>query len=596
MLKNDTGAVIPANSFASRNPLIVQGDHTVLVEVDNPLYPQARDALARFAELVKSPEHIHTYRLTPLSIWNACALGESAETIVSALRRFSKYLIPQHVEANLADFAGRYGALQLERRGCDLVLRTRDLPLAEELARRESLHLFLRERVGSREFTVPVADRGRLKHALIKLGYPTEDLAGYAAGEPLLFDIALRTETRDGLPFAPRLYQREAADLFYAGGEARGGSGVVALPCGAGKTIVGAVCMSLLRASTLILVTNVTAARQWKHELMDKTTIPADAIGLYHGDAKEIRPVTIGTYQILTHRNNKQSEFTHFSLFDERDWGLIIYDEVHLLPAPVFQITATLQARRRLGLTATLVREDGREDEVFALIGPKKYDVPWKEMERQGWIAKAVCTEIRLPMSNRRRMQYAVAERRHQFRVASENPEKLRIVRALLDRHRDDPVLIIGMYLDQIDGFAKELGLPLLKGSTAQRQRDALYERFRRGEINRLVVSKVANFSVDLPDAAVAIQVSGMFGSRQEEAQRLGRILRPKAGENQAHFYSIISRDTVEQEFALNRQHFLCEQGYQYRIVTLDEPNAALPEDALSRQPRRDEQILCAAG
>lgn len=586
MSRNDHAIVIATNVSSSQNPLIIQGDHTVLVEVASPRYPQARDALARFAELIKSPEHIHTYRLTPLSIWNACALGESPETIVSTLRTFAKYPLPQHIEASVRDFAGRYGALQLERDGTHLVLRARDLPLAEELSRRESLRPFLRERVSPLEFIVPVPDRGRLKHALIKLGHPTEDLAGYSAGEPFVFEVALRAETRAGFPFVLRAYQSDAAGLFYAGGTARGGSGVVALPCGAGKTIVGAVCMTLLRASTLILVTNGTAARQWKQELIDKTTIPEDAIGLYNGESKEIRPVTVATYQILTHRASRQDAFTHFKLFDERNWGLIIYDEVHLLPAPVFQITATLQARRRLGLTATLVREDGREDEVFALIGPKKYDVPWKDLESQGWIAKAVCTEIRLPMSNRRRMQYAVAEPRHQFRVASENPEKLRIVRALLEKHRDDPVLIIGMYLEQIDGFARDLDLPLLKGSTAQRQRDDVYERFRNGEIKRLVVSKIANFSVDLPDAAVAIQVSGMFGSRQEEAQRLGRILRPKPGENQAHFYSIVSRDTVEQGFALNRQHFLCEQGYEYRIITLDRPDAPLPEPVSSRRSR----------
>jgi len=569
--------VTATNQIQARNPLIVQGDHTVLVEVDNPIYPQARDALARFAELVKSPEHIHTYRLTPLSIWNACAIGETAQSIAATLRGLAKYPVPQHIEASVRDFAGRYGCLRLTRCDGGLLLTARDLPIAEEISRREQLGSFLRERIGPLEFIVAAAERGRLKHALIKLGFPTEDLAGYVSGERLSFDFALREQTHAGLPFSTRAYQREAADIFHAGGAERGGSGVVVLPCGAGKTIVGAVCMSFLRTSTLILVSSVTAARQWRQELFDKTTIPAEAVGEYNGSAKEIRPVTIATYQILTHRQSRDGEFSHFRLFDERNWGLIIYDEVHLLPAPVFQVTATLQARRRLGLTATLVREDGREDEVFALIGPKKYDVPWKEMEKQGWIAKAICTEIRLPMSSGRRMEYAIAEPRHKFRVASENPEKLRIVRELLQRHSDDPVLIIGMYLDQIDGFAEELGLPLLKGSTSQRQRDQVYEQFRRGELSRLVVSKIANFSVDLPDAAVAIQVSGMFGSRQEEAQRLGRILRPKPGENQAHFYSIVSRDTIEQEFALNRQLFLCEQGYEYRIVTLEKADAPLP-------------------
>jgi DNA excision repair protein ERCC-3 len=558
-----------------QNPLIVQGDHTVLVEVDNPLYPQARDGLARFAELVKSPEHIHTYRLTPLSIWNARAVGDRAEDILETLRTFAKYPLPGHIEVNVRDYAARYGCLRLNRHGEDLLLTARDLPLAEELARRVPLQPFLRERISALEFLVPAGERGRLKQALIKLGFPTEDLAGYVIGENL--PLLLRAITLAGVPFRLRPYQSEAGELFHAGGEVRGGSGVIVLPCGAGKTIVGAQVMSLVQSSTLILVTSVTAARQWRQELLDKTTLSPQAIGEYNGATKDLCPVTIASYQILTHRKSKESQFTHFHIFDHRNWGLIIYDEVHLLPAPVFQVTATLQARRRLGLTATLVREDHREDDVFALIGPKKYDVPWKVMERQGWIAKAVCTEIRVPMTPARRMEYAIAEPRHKFRIASENPDKLRIVHQLLRRHAADSVLIIGTYLEQIDGFADKLRLPLLKGSSTQRQRDELYERFRRGELKRLVVSKIANFSVDLPDAAVAIQVSGMFGSRQEEAQRLGRILRPKAGENQAHFYSIVSRDTVEQDFALNRQLFLCEQGYEYRIVTLDSPDAPMP-------------------
>ena len=564
------------SEFHPENPLIVQGDHTILVEVDNPRYAEARDCLARFAELVKSPEHIHTYRVTPLSIWNACAMADTAETIVGTLRRLSKYPLPGHIGASIHDFAARYGCLKLSRRDGDtLWLRARDRPLAEELAHQKTLVPLLKARVGPLEFEVAAAERGRLKQALIKLGFPTEDLAGYLAGEEL--PLALRPLMLSGYPFAPRGYQREAAEIFHAGGADRGGSGVIVLPCGAGKTIVGMACMALIRASTLILTTGVTAARQWKTELLDKTTLAAGDIGEYNSGNKEVRPVTIATYQILTHRSSKEGEFTHFQLFDRRDWGLIIYDEVHLLPAPVFQITASLQARRRLGLTATLVREDGLEDEVFALIGPKKYDVPWKEMEKQGWIAQAVCTEIRLPMTEQRRLEYAVAEARQQFRLASENPDKLRLVRQLLERHRNVPVLIIGTYVAQIEGFARELGLPLLSGATNQAKRDAVYEQFRRGELRALVVSKIANFSLDLPDAAVAIQVSGMFGSRQEEAQRLGRILRPKPGDNQAHFYSIISRDTVEQDYALNRQLFLCEQGYEYRIVTLDRPDEPLP-------------------
>jgi len=561
--------------YVPQNPLIVQGDHTVLLEVDNPRYADARDVLARFAELVKSPEHIHTYRLTPLSIWNACAVGETAESIVEALRRLSKYPLPGHVAASVRDFASRYGCLKLTRRDeGSLRLWARDLPLAEELAHQKTLVPLLRARPAPLEFDIAAAERGRLKQALIKLGFPTEDLAGYISGED--FPLALRDISLAGQPFAPRDYQHTAAAMFHAGGGERGGSGVIVLPCGAGKTIVGMACMALVRASTLILTTGATAARQWKAELLDKTSLSQDAIGEYSGSTKEVRPVTIATYQILTHRQSANGEFTHFALFDQRNWGLIIYDEVHLLPAPVFQITASLQARRRLGLTATLVREDGKEDDVFALIGPKKYDVPWKEMEKQGWIATATCTEIRLPMTEARRMDYAVAEPRHKFRIASENPEKLRLVRQLLERHADVPVLIIGMYVEQVQGFARELGLPLLTGATSQLKRDDVYAQFRQGSIRALVVSKIANFSVDLPDAAVAIQVSGMFGSRQEEAQRLGRILRPKPGENQAHFYSIVSRDTVEQDFALKRQLFLCEQGYEYRIVTLDRADELL--------------------
>ena len=566
-----------------RNPLIVQGDRTVLVELDSPLYPQARDALAGFAELVKSPEHIHTYQITPLSIWNACALGENAEGIDTTLYRLAKYPVPDHVAVEIRETARRYGALRLTRESSTLVLTTRDLPLAEELARQEALAPILGERRRPLEFVVAPVDRGALKRLLMRFGFPLEDLAGYQAGENL--PVELRPITRSGLPFAPRPYQQEAALVFHAGGHERGGSGVVVLPCGAGKTIVGALCMTLIQASTLILVTSVTAARQWKAELLDKTTLTEDLIGEYNGDTKEVRPVTIATYNVLTYRRRTDDKFIHFDLFDRRDWGLIIYDEVHLLPAPVFQVTASLQARRRLGLTATLVREDRLEREVFALIGPKKCDVPWKQMEKQGWIARAVCTELRLPLSDAMRMEYAVAEARHKFRIASASSGKLGLVRQILKRHPGEAVLIIGMYLEQIESFAHELDLPLITGSTPQAKRDDCFARFRQGLIRTLVVSKVANFSIDLPDAAVAIQVSGMFGSRQEEAQRLGRILRPKPGANQAHFYSIISRDTNEQDFAMNRQRFLCEQGYQYRILTLDRPDSLLPAGELPPEP-----------
>jgi DNA excision repair protein ERCC-3 len=551
--------------YAPENPLIVQGDHTVLAEVDSPRYEAARDELARFAELIKSPEHIHTYRITPLSIWNACAAGTTTDEIAATLHGFSKYEIPAHVLREIRDYASRYGRLSLERTGDGLVLRAADHPLAEEISRNKHVAPLLGQRLSQREFLVAPADRGRLKQALVKIGFPAEDLAGYCEGDPLL--VELRSATRGGLPFALRPYQRDAASVFHAGGTDRGGSGVIVLPCGAGKTIVGMACLATVGSSTLVLTTNVTATRQWIAELLDKTSLQEDQVGEYNGSSKDVRPVTVATYQILTYRPKRDAEFVHLGLFDERNWGLIIYDEVHLLPAPVFQVTASLQARRRLGLTATLVREDGREDDVFALIGPKKVDVPWKVLEGQGWIATAVCTEVRLPLPESLRMPYAIAEQRNKFRIASENPQKQEVVRQLLRRHPDEPTLIIGMYVEQLQQLARELDVPLITGSTAQRKRDELFERFKAGEVRVLAVSKVANFAVDLPDAAVAIQISGTFGSRQEEAQRLGRILRPKTGRNQAHFYTLVSGDTVEQDFALRRQLFLCEQGYTYEIL-----------------------------
>jgi DNA excision repair protein ERCC-3 len=547
------------------NPLIVQGDHTVLVEVDSPRYAEARDGLVGFAELVKSPEHIHTYRITPLSIWNARAAGIPAERILAILAEYAKYPVPDHVSWQIRDFASRYGRLKLERNGDGLVLVCDDAVLAEQVSRHRRVAPLLRERTGELAFRISPVDRGRLKQALVQVGYPAEDLAGYTEGEKLA--IALRQRTRAGEAFELRTYQSWAVRAFHAEGSARGGSGVIVLPCGAGKTIVGVACMAELGMSTLILTTGISASRQWAEELFDKSSLDASDLGLYDGTSKEIRPVTIATYNIVTHRKRKDEEFRHLALFDERNWGLIIYDEVHLLPAPVFQVTASLQARRRLGLTATLVREDGREDDVFALIGPKKMDVPWKVLERQGWIAKAACTEIRLPMPDELRMPYALADARSKFRLAAENPAKLDQVRAILDAHADEPALVMGMYVEQVKQFADALGVPVVTGSTPQTERDRLYADFRSGALRVLAVSKVANFAIDLPDAAVAVQVSGTFGSRQEEAQRLGRILRPKAGHNQAHFYTIVSRDTIEQEFALRRQLFLCEQGYAYRIV-----------------------------
>jgi DNA excision repair protein ERCC-3 len=543
------------SSTKPENPLIVQGDHTVLLEVDSPLYPAARDALASFAELVKSPEHIHTYRITPLSIWNACAARLAPSQIIAVLCAYAKYPLPENVVREIEDFASRYGRLKLLRRPPGLILTATDAALAAEIAQDRRIAFLLGERAGPAAFLVPPENRGRLKQALIKIGYPVEDIAGYVDGEAL--PLSLRSTTRRGLPFSLRSYQRGAASVFHAKGSVRGGSGVIVLPCGAGKTIVGMACMAEVQASTLILATNVTAVRQWIEELLDKTTLSEDQVGEYSGAAKDIRPVTISTYQMMTHRPSRDEEFKHLALFDRRNWGLIVYDEVHLLPAPVFQVTASIQARRRLGLTATLVREDGREDDVFALIGPKKADVPWKELEAEGWIATARCTEIRLPLPENLRMPYALADARRKFRIAAENPAKIRLVGELMGRHREDQVVVIGMYLDQIRDIARRFDLPLITGSTSQKKRDRVFAEFRSGSIRALAVSKVANFSVDLPDASVAIQISGTYGSRQEEAQRLGRILRPKEGANQAFFYTLVSRDTVEQILEVKRQVFL---------------------------------------
>jgi DNA excision repair protein ERCC-3 len=540
------------------NPLIIQSDRAILLEVDNPRYEQARDALVAFAELEKSPEHIHTYRITPLSIWNACAAGHAADSMVTVLRTLAKYPPPEHVLAEISNFAARYGRLKLERTTDGLRLFSDDTALCAELAHNEKTASML-EPLDTHSFRIRPADRGCLKQALIKLGYPVDDLAGYRDGKAL--SLALRDQMLGGGGFAPRAYQQAATSAFHAAG-----SGVIVLPCGAGKTIVGMSCIEKLQTSTLILATNITAVRQWIAEILNKTTLHEDQIGEYSGHRKEIRPVTVTTYQILTHRENREADFAHLALFDERDWGLIIYDEVHMLPAPVFQITSTIQARRRLGLTATLVREDHREDDVFALIGPKRYDLPWKLLEQQGWIAKARCEEIRVTMDSDLRMEYAIADKRQKFRIASENPRKLHRVRELIRKHRGDRILILGMYIDQLKILAKEFDIPVLTGATAQARRDACFAAFREGTCPVLACSKIANFSVDLPDASVAIQISGTFGSRQEEAQRMGRILRPKPGENQAFFYSLVSHETTEQDFAMNRQLFLCEQGYEYHI------------------------------
>jgi DNA excision repair protein ERCC-3 len=552
-------------NYDPSNPLIVQGDRSVLVEVDNPRYAAARDALAPFAELEKSPEHIHTYRLTPLSLWNAAAAGMSAEEMLDVLGRYSKFPLPSNLAADIKEVVGRYGRVKLERSGDRLRLVCADRPLLEELARQPRVRDYLGERLDAVSFAVEPAFRGVLKQGLIAVGYPAEDLAGYTEGAAL--PVCLRKVGLNGLPFHVRDYQREAADIFYAGGDVRGGSGVIVLPCGAGKTIVGIAAMALMQRSTLVLTTSITAVKQWHREILDKTDLTDDQIAEYTGESKEIGPVTIATYQILTHRPDKKEEFPHFKLFDQRDWGLIIYDEVHLLPAPVFRVTAQIQARRRLGLTATLVREDGREEDVFSLIGPKKYDVPWRELETRGWIAEATCTEVRVALPEPLRMEYAVAEWRNKYRIASENPAKDEVVARLLERYQGSRVLVIGQYLKQLRQLSKRFDIPLITGQTANAVREDLYDRFRHGEVRQLILSKVGNFALDLPDANVLIQVSGTFGSRQEEAQRLGRILRPKAGGEVAHFYTLVSRDTRELDFAHHRQLFLTEQGYSYDIA-----------------------------
>lgn len=562
------------------NPIIVQSDRSILLEVDHPQHAEARDALAQFAELEKSPEHIHTYRLSPLSLWNAAAGGMNAGMILELLNRYSKYSIPSNIATEIREYISRYGRIKLIRGGVNnegLLLTSEDAALIVEVLHNKRTQPYLLRQIDKHTIQVDASRRGHIKQALIHIGFPAEDLAGYSDGSAL--PLQLRSETRQGKVFDPRSYQEAASAAFYAGGAPSGGSGVIVLPCGAGKTIVGLVTMADIQRATLILTPNTVAVRQWINEILDKTDIPPEMIGEYTGERKDIAPITVSTYQILTYRrptphgseNGNSSEpnekdFPHFSLFTSYDWGLIIYDEVHLLPAPVFRVTAEIQAKRRLGLTATLVREDGREADVFSLIGPKKYDVPWRELERQGWIATAECHEIRVGLSEDEQLNYATAEVREKYRIAAETPAKLTVARYLAERHTNDQVLIIGQYIDQLKALAEDLHAPLITGKTSNGQREKLYEQFRRGEVKRLVVSKVANFAIDLPDANVAIQVSGTFGSRQEEAQRLGRILRPKDDGGLAYFYSVVTRDTRDQEFSANRQLFLTEQGYRYVI------------------------------
>ena len=535
-------------------PLIVQSDKTLLLDVDHPISTDCRRAIAPFAELEKSPEHIHTYRLTSLGLWNARASGHDAEQVIDTLLKFSRYAIPNSLLIDVAETMGRYGRLRLESHPVHgLILVSIDKAVLQEVTRSKKVAPLLGAKIDDETVTVHPSQRGNLKQALLKLGWPAEDFAGYVDGQAHQIEL-----NEDGWKL--REYQRLAAEGFW-----HGGSGVVVLPCGAGKTLVGAAAMAHAKATTLILVTNTIAARQWKDELLKRTSLNEDEIGEYSGSRKEIRPITIATYQVMTTRKN--GVYSHLDLFDSHDWGLIIYDEVHLLPAPIFRFTADIQSRRRLGLTATLIREDGLEGEVFSLIGPKRFDVPWKEIESQGYIAPAECIEVRVSLTEQERLAYATAEQEDKYRTCSTAASKTNVVIDLAKKHKSEQTLIIGQYIDQIDELAIRLGVPIIKGDTPLKERESLYSRFRSGELNCLVVSKVANFSVDLPEASIAIQVSGTFGSRQEEAQRLGRVLRPKKDGRTAKFYSIIARDTVDQDFAQNRQRFLAEQGYSYQII-----------------------------
>ncbi|WP_449283132.1 DNA repair helicase XPB [Leucobacter sp.] len=569
-------------------PLIVQSDHTVLMEVAHPDAEDARHELAVFAELERAPEHIHTYRITRLGLWNARAAGHTSEEILDTLNRHAKFPVPTGVASEIEDTMRRYGRLTIERAGADeyggerageLILRCDDPAVLREVASAKKIAPLLGNRLDDRTYPVEAWARGELKQQLVARGWPAEDLAGYTPGEP--YDIDLEQQG-----WQLRDYQSKAVEAFQ-----RGGSGVVVLPCGAGKTIVGAASMAAVGAKALILVTNAVSARQWRDELLRRTSLTEDEIGEYSGQVKEVKPVTIATYQILTSR--RKGEYAHLSLLDAQDWGVIVYDEVHLLPAPVFKLTAELQARRRLGLTATLVREDGREGDVFSLIGPKRYDAAWKDIEAQGFIAPAACFEVRIDLSESERMDYAVAEDQDRYRIASSTFAKQSVARRIIEKHPGESVLVIGQYIDQLEAMAEALGAPLITGQTPVDRREELFQAFRSGEERILVVSKVANFSVDLPDASVAIQISGSFGSRQEEAQRLGRLLRPKSSARAAErrsleasrggapdvrdedetapltasFYTLIARDTVDQDFAQNRQRFLAEQGYSYTIL-----------------------------
>ena len=538
----------------TNGPLIVQSDKTALLEVDHPQAADARHDLAVFAELERAPEHIHTYRITKLGLWNARAAGHDSQFVLDVLDRYAKFAVPTSVRTDIQETMNRYGRMVIKRNEAGELELVSDSPaILMEAARHKKIAELLGGRVSETVYRIQEFARGAVKQELLKLGWPAEDLAGYTDGTPHPIDL-------NSGDWHIRDYQRQAVDKFWGGG-----SGVVVLPCGAGKTIVGATAMTVAKTNTLILVTNTVSARQWKAELLKRTTLTEDEIGEYSGAVKEVKPVTIATYQILS--TKRKDEYAHLSLLNDGDWGLIIYDEVHLLPAPIFKMTADLQARRRLGLTATLVREDGKEGDVFSLIGPKRYDAPWKEIEAQGYIAPAECFEIRIDLQENERLEYAMANQDDRYRIAATSPVKIPVIQKLLKKHAGEPTLIIGQYLEQIHTIADALNVPIITGETPVDERERLYADFREGRLMTLVVSKVANFSIDLPEASVAIQISGSYGSRQEEAQRLGRLLRPKSDSRKARFYTLITRDTVDQDFAQNRQRFLAEQGYAYQIL-----------------------------
>lgn len=554
------------------NPLMIQSDRTILLDVHAPLAEECKMALIPFSELERSPEHLHTYRISALSLWNAASSGFTVEDVVSVLEKYTRYEIPQVVIAWIKETAGRFGKLVMvpyenhplgdETKDEYLLLKTDSEAIFKQINAHKVMGKYLVAN-SDNTFTLLLTDRGTVKQELLKLGWPVKDEVPLRDGEP--YDINLREKTLSGKEFSIRDYQKAAAQSLVGNKGPGTGFGTIVLPCGAGKTVVGMTIMDMLKTNTLILTTNISAVHQWMDELKDKTNLTDEDIGEYTGEMKTIKPITVATYQVLTWRPNKEGPYPHFQLFRERPWGLIIYDEVHLLPAPVFRVTAELQAIRRVGLTATLVREDGCEGYVFSLVGPKRYDVPWKELETSGWIADAECVEVRIDLDERKELEYAVATQREKHRIASENPLKIDVVKILVEKHKDDKILIIGQYLKQLEEISKILNAPIITGKTPNAERDVIYKKFREGELRVLVVSKVANFAIDLPDASMAIQVSGTFGSRQEEAQRLGRILRPK--ERKSTFYTLITRNTVEEEFGSNRQKFLAEQGYAYRMV-----------------------------